>query len=165
MSLTQIDYDNKRSGFWIHEGHMEKISHYIARAFEELGLENKEEWYIELYEDFDMAGKAIKRSWLVFSFEDYLGFDPAKEQALIQVLEKTKQNIQAKGEEISKHELNEIEANALQPRVLGDLQKVIKTKDIIHVLDIMIKMFKHEWPESDYRVYFEGFDKPDEPLA
>lgn len=156
MATTFINYE-KDKGFEINEAFMEILSNFICQVFESRGLDIKPQWYIELYEDFDLCTKGTYQNWMAFNFEDYLENDTAKEKELISILEETKSLIAKNGEEVSIITLQKFEEKKDMEENRNKWTIPIKTKDLINLTEILIKMFKYEWKENDYSVIFEGF--------
>lgn len=65
---TYISYEPKK-GFWISINYFELISYYITQAFEKKGLDNKPEWFKEIYEEFNEARLGHLRNYMVILFE------------------------------------------------------------------------------------------------
>jgi hypothetical protein len=156
-TVTGINYIDKNV-LWIREQFVESLSNYVCQVFESQGLDGKPEWYIEIYEEFDVVRKGLRPGYVGFVWEDDLQNDSSREAEIIAILEEAKTMIAAKGKEISTHELNELEQNREIVEYRQNWPLPVQTKDYIQVLDIFIKMLKHEWMES-YDMTFEGYDR------
>lgn len=151
--ITNIFYE-KDKGFWIDESDFEIICAYIVKAFEEKGLKNQEEWYIELYEDFEdiMKGHKQKTMFITFELLDNL---QEREEKIISVLESYKTLISKEGEKLSAEKMNKMQA----VKDWGEYTKVewvgpLYTADMLQTIDIMIAMLKHEWTDGKFMMKF-----------
>ena len=88
-STTYINYEEKK-GFWIGEFTFEIICAFIVTAFEQITLQDKPDWYLEIFEDFDEIRKGHLQRRMVLLLEDYLAFLPEKENKIIEVFELAK---------------------------------------------------------------------------
>jgi len=157
MPETFIDYETDK-GFGISEAFLEVLSNFICQVFEEKGLANKSEWYLNLYNEFDIARKGLRQGYLGFLLKKFLN-DQVKEQEFVSILKATKSKIQNKGTEIRIQDLNSLEKNKPKDVFKNNWTIPIKTKDLVNVLDILIKMINGEWQSTTHRVIFEGFGK------
>lgn len=137
-------------GFCIKEAYFELISHFIVLAFKEFGLNNKPEWYLSVYDDFLDISKGHVQGYAYLTLEDELKFILEREQLIIEVLEASIKTIQSCELTISVEELNKIEIEnkdwGADTRV--EWFKDIKTSDLIYVIQIFIKMLKHDWDKD-----------------
>ncbi|MFB9079012.1 hypothetical protein ACFFLS_10060 [Flavobacterium procerum] len=153
-STTYIRYE-KNKGFWITEGDFEIISAFVVNAFEKIGLKNKPEWYLEIFEDFDEVMKGHQQRVMHILFADSLDFIPERESKIIEVFELTKKLIHEEGEKLSPEKLNKMQKLKDRPHTIVEWTGPLYTDDMIHVVDIMIKMLKREWNDGDYKVEFK----------
>ncbi|OHT45002.1 hypothetical protein [Flavobacterium tructae] len=153
-STTYINYEEKK-GFWIGEFTFEIICAFIVTAFEQITLQDKPDWYLEIFEDFDEIRKGHLQRRMVLLLEDYLAFLPEKENKIIEVFELAKKLIQNEGEKILPEKLNKMQDIKDWPQTEVEWTGPIYTDDMIHVVDIMILMLKKEWTEQDYTVVFK----------
>ena len=153
-STTYIRYERKK-GFWIRESKLEIISAFIVNAFVEKGMQNKTDWYLEIFEDFDEIMKGHQQRVMHILFEDSLDFKPERENEIIQVFELAKKIIQEQGEKLLPEKLNKMQSVKDWPHTVVEWTGPLYTDDMIHVVDIMIKMLKKEWHDGDYKVEFK----------
>lgn len=149
MKTSQHTYE-KNKGFWIHEADFEIVSHYIALAFKQKELSNKPEWYLNIYEDFQEISKGHYQNYAYLNFKDDLNFKKERELQIIEILELTKDIVLKEGDYLTKEKLNSIDK---KNKDWGEDTRVewianIYTEDIIGVIDILIKMLKHQWHED-----------------
>jgi hypothetical protein len=153
-STTYISYE-KDKGFWIREFKFEIISAFIVNAFEQIGLQNKPEWYLGIYEDFDEIMKGHQQRVMFVMFDDYLDFIPERESEIIKVFEVAKKLIQEEGEKLFPEKLNKMQEIKDWPQTQVEWTGPLYTDDMINVVDIMIKMLRKEWNDGDYKVEFK----------
>jgi hypothetical protein len=153
-STTYIDYE-KNKGFWITEGDFEIISAFVVNAFEKIGLQNKPEWYLEIFEDFDEIMKGHQQRVMHILFDDSLAFIKKRELQIIEVFELARKLIQEEGEKLLPEKLNKMQDIKDRPYTIVEWTGPLYTDDMIHVVDIMIKMLKREWHDGDYKVEFK----------
>lgn len=153
-STTYIRYE-KNKGFWIGEFDFEIISAFIVKAFEQIGLQNKPDWYLGIYEDFDEIMKGHQQRVMFVLFDDYLAFIPERESEIIKVFEVAKKLIQEEGEKLFPEKLNKMQDIKDWPQTQVEWTGPLFTDDMINVVDIMIKMLKKEWDDGDYKVKFK----------
>lgn len=153
-STTYIRYE-KNKGFWIGEFDFEIISTFIVKAFEQIGLQNKPDWYLSIYEDFDEIMKGHQQRVMFVMFDDYLDFIPERESEIIKVFEVAKKLIQEEGEKLFPEKLNKMQEIKDWPQTQVEWTGPLYTDDMIHVVDIMIKILKKEWNDGDYKVEFK----------
>ncbi|MFH6956755.1 hypothetical protein ACHRV1_05060 [Flavobacterium aquidurense] len=153
-STTYISYEENK-GFWIGEFDFETISAFIVNAFEQIGLKDKPEWYLGIYEDFDEIMKGHLQKVMFVLFDDYLAFIPERESEIIEVFELAKNLIQDEGEKLLPEKLNKMQDIKDWPQTQVEWIGPLYTDNMIHVVDIMIKMLKKEWNDGDYKVEFE----------
>jgi len=157
----KYNYNNERKGFWLEERFIEVLSYYVSLIFEKKGLENKPEWYLEVYDDFLTITHGYNTGVQAILFEDNLQFIKDREQEIISVLEDTKELLYSKGKEISLDELrNETESRKITEDLKNGWDFPVQVKSLVAITDLMIQLFKHEWKE-DREVWFEGFDHPE----
>lgn len=153
-STTYIRYERNK-GFWIGEFDFEIISAFIVNAFEQIGLNNKPDWYLEIFEDFEEIMKGHQQRVMHVLFDDSLAFIPERESEIIEVFELAKNLIQDEGEKILPEKLNKMQDIKDWPQTQVEWTGPLYTDDMIHVVDIMIKMLKKEWNDGDYKVEFK----------
>jgi hypothetical protein len=153
MAQTRIKYKNDK-GFWIPEACMEIVSNYICEAFEQRGLDNRPEWYMDLYDDFEVARKGVLIGMLVILFESTIP-DAVGEQEFVSVLNDAKEILSKAGKEISTEKLNEFEDKKPDKYFSRKWSKPMQVKDLVKVLDILTQMMNGVWEETDYEVKFE----------
>lgn len=153
-STTYISYE-KDKGFWIREFKFEIIAAFIVNAFEQIGLEDKPEWYLETFEDFYEITKGHQHGIMFILFDDYLAFNTKRELQIIEVFELAKRLIQEEGEKLLPEKLNKMQDIKDRPHTIVEWTGPLYTDDMIHVVDIMIKMLKREWHDGDYKVQFK----------
>jgi predicted nuclease with RNAse H fold len=153
-STTYIDYEENK-GFWIREFKFEIISAFIVDAFKQIGLENRPEWYLEAFEDFDEIAKGHLQRMMVVLFDQHLAFNKERELEIIEVFELAKKLIQIQGEKLLPEKLNKMQEIKDRPHTIVEWTGPLYTDDMIHVVDIMIKMLKREWHDSNYKVEFK----------
>ena len=153
-STTYISYERNK-GFRITEGDFEIISAFVVNAFEQIGLQNKPEWYLGIYEDFDEIMKGHQQRVMYVLFDDYLAFVPERELEVIKVFELTKELIKQEGEKLLPEKLNKMQEIKDRPYTQVEWTGSLYTDDMIHVVDMMIKMLKKEWNDGDYKVEFK----------
>ena len=154
-----IDYE-KNKGFWIEERFTEVLSYYVCLIFEKRGLEDKPEWYLEVYDDFLTITHGYNSGIQGFLFEDYVNFKEKREREIISILQDTKVLLQSKGKEISPEELDTTESRKIHSDFVNEWPIPIQTKSLITVLNFMIQLFEHKW-EKNREVWFEGYPHPD----
>lgn len=137
------------------------LSYYVCLVFEKKGLENKPDWYLNVYDDFLVVTHGYNTGIQSFLFKEDLGFKKDREQEIINILEETKKILLQKGKEISLEELRNVTESR---KVTEDLKNgwdfPVQVKSLITVTNFMIQLFKHEW-EEEREVWFEGFDHPE----
>lgn len=153
-STTYISYEKKK-GFQIGEYEFEIISAFIVKAFQQIGLQNKHEWYLGIYEDFEEIIKGHQQRVMFVLFDDYLVFIPEKESEIIEVFELAKKLIQDEGEKLPPEKLNKMQDIKDWPQTQVEWTGPLYTNDMINVVDIMIKMLKKEWNDGDYVAEFK----------
>jgi hypothetical protein len=153
-STTYISYEEKK-GFRITEIKFEIISAFIVRAFEQIGLTDKPEWYLEIYEDFAEIMKGHQQRVMFILFDDYLAFIPERELKIIEVFELAKKLIQEEGEKLFPEKLNKMQELKDWPQTQVEWISPLYTDDLINVVDIMIKMLRKEWNDGDYVAEFK----------
>jgi hypothetical protein len=153
-STTYINYEENK-GFWIIEVKFEIVSAFIVNAFEQIGLKEKPEWYLEIFENFEEIMKGHRQRVMYVLFDDYLAFNPKREYEIIEVFELAKKLIQKEGEKIPLEKLNKIQEVKDWPQTRVEWISPLYTDDLIHVVDIMTKMLKKEWNERDYVAKFK----------
>ena len=141
--------------FWIRESKLEIISAFIVNAFVEKGIQNKPDWYLEIFEDFDEIMKGHQQRVMHILFEDSLDFIKERELQIIEVFELAKKLIQKEGEKLLPERLNKMQDVKDRPHTIVEWTGPLYTDDMIHVVDIMIKMLKREWHDGDYKVEFK----------
>jgi len=131
----------------------------MAQAFEGHELSKMAEGTRELHEH---SVQNMTGDWVVdpqLSFEWYVNNEKEKSEVL-GILETTKTNLRALGEEISVGELSRIDT--LRPEELHGKRSIpVQTKSLITTVEIIEKMIRGEWTEpNNYGVWFEGFPYP-----
>lgn len=154
MAKTYIRYEQKK-GFWISEYTFEIISDFVCKAFEKEGLKNKPEWYTDLYDDFDQIRLGHVQGYCVVLFEDRLAFETEREEKIIEVFEIAKKLIEKEGEMLTVNKLNQMQDIKDWPDTAVEWIGPLYTKDMLEVVEIMIKMMKKEWTESNYEPDFK----------
>jgi len=149
MKISHHTYlDGK--GFWIKESYFEIVSHFITEAFKQYGLIDQPSWFIDIYEDFNDIAKGYKQSYAYFHFKDNLKFIKDREDVLLDVLGLAIHQVNEEGEVVTKDRLNSIEE---ENKDWGEDTRVLWIKDIkvsfiTNVIDILIRMLKHEWNQD-----------------
>jgi len=157
----EYNYNNERKGFWLEERFIEVLSYYVCTIFEKRGLEDRPEWYLNVYDDFLTIIKGYNTGNQGFLFEDDLQFLKDREEEVISILEETKELLFSKGKEISLDELrNTTESRKIAEDLKNGWDFPVQVKSLITITDFMIQLFKHEWVE-DRRVWLDGFDHPE----
>ncbi|QGK72785.1 hypothetical protein [Flavobacterium sp. SLB02] len=152
-STTYIRYE-KNKGFWIGEFEFEIITAFIVNAFEEIGLKDKPEWYLEIFEDFEEITKGHQQRVMHILFDDSLAFITKRESEIIKVFELAKKLIQQEGEKLLPEKLNKMQDIKDWPQTQVEWTGPLYTDDMIHVVDIMIKMLRKEWNDGNYAAEF-----------
>lgn len=153
-STTYISYE-KNKGFRITEVKFEIICAFIVNAFEQTGLKDKPEWYLEIFEDFEEIMKGHRQRVMFVLFDDSLAFILERESEIIEILELAKKLIQEEGEKIPLEKLNKMQEVKDWPQTRVEWISPLYTDDLICVVDIMIKMLKKEWNNGDYVAEFK----------
>lgn len=156
MKTTFIEYE-KDKGFWIDEGFMEIACNFIVQTFDKIGLENKPEWYVDLYEELSVCAEGVRSGYLGIAFDECLDFDASREAEFVSILSDTKEYIIQKGNQISFTELRELEEKKYDDEVRHNWTINIETGDLLQLLDVLTKMVQHKWSQKDYRIEFKGF--------
>lgn len=152
-STTYISYVEKK-GFRITEVKFEIISAFIVKAFEQIGLINKPDWYLGIYEDFEEIMKGHQQRVMFVLFDDYLAFISERELKIIEVFELAKKMIEEEGEKLLPEKLNKMQDVKDWPQTQVEWITPLYTDDLICVVNIMIKMLKKEWNDGDYVAKF-----------
>lgn len=140
---------SKEKGFYIKESYFELVSYFIVQSFIDEGLENKPIWYLNIYEDFLEITNGHIQGYAYLNFEGDLEFIEEREQEIIDILVKAIDIIALEGEKISYHKLNTWEEGKKDwPDTKIEWIADIYTEDLVNVINILIKMLKHEWEED-----------------
>lgn len=154
-----IDYEEDK-GFWLEERFLEVLSYYVCLVFEKKGLEDRPEWYLEVYDDFLVITHGYNSGNQGFLFKEYLDFKKEREGVVISILEETKKMLLSKGKEIGLEELAKTEERKIHKDFVNDWPIPLQVNSFIIVIDFMIQMFQHKW-EEDRTVWFKGYPHPD----
>jgi len=104
-STTRVNYQGK--AFWIEDGFIEILSHFVCDAFETIGLDSFNVSLKDIYEDCDMNRKYPDNANILLN--EYIT-NPMDAATLINVLEQAKSFKLAYGTEITTQQLNLLEA-------------------------------------------------------
>ncbi|GGG23219.1 hypothetical protein GCM10011344_24950 [Dokdonia pacifica] len=140
---------NKEKGFYIKESYFELVSFFIVKSFINEELEDKPIWYLNIYEDFLDITNGHVQGYAYFNFEGDLEFIEEREQEIIVILEKAIDIITLEGDKIPYNKLNKWEEDKKDwPDTKIEWISDVYTEDLINVINILIKMLKHEWKEN-----------------